>query len=110
MGAVHWGAVMYKNKNSTETNGLDKRYMLSVVPSLVAFFAMLHPDVTVVLLTHAVGFSGLLVADLAAVKSSLFPAWYAPLRIFLTTIVVTSLLISYAAGKSVKAIEDVKKV
>ena len=89
MGAVHWGLAMAR---FGKINSNNARYVLSTVPSLVGFFGLLAEDPVVTLSTQLVGFNGLLAADLFAHRRSLAPSWYFPMRLFLTTVVSSSLI------------------
>lgn len=83
MGGVHWGLAL----RGTTTTG----YLTSVVPALVAWFAVValphKPAATVM----AIGFLALLVYDLMVVRAGDAPEWYRGLRIVLTVVVVLSL-------------------
>ncbi len=69
------------------------RYILSVLPSLVAFFSLSLPSQ--LLTTQGIlllGFNGLVLGDMVAHRQSLLPRWYLPLRIGLTLMVNISML------------------
>jgi hypothetical protein len=85
LGGIHWGLAM-KTQNS------NPRYLLSVLPSLLGFFAVdfvPHPPIR--LLIESAGFVGLLGADWIAHKQHITPPWYLGLRLFLTGVVCTSM-------------------
>ncbi|MFO8023955.1 DUF3429 domain-containing protein [Thiohalophilus sp.] len=86
MGAIHWGAAM-----SRESQAALAQLGLSVLPALLGWVALL--------ITPAYSYSLLIVAfiilcamDHRAAKQNLVPAWYVPMRIVLTTVVVLSLI------------------
>lgn len=87
MGGVHWGRAMASDQPSHELAG----YVVSVIPALVAWFAVAFMPPRPAATVMAIGFAALLLFDLAAVKRTVFPAWYGPLRIWLTSIVLASL-------------------
>ncbi|KAI8921556.1 hypothetical protein BC831DRAFT_476514 [Entophlyctis helioformis] len=89
MGAVHWGLAM-ASYGDASTN--SKRYILSTVPSLLAFFAVAFiPHVPIQLIAEMLGFNALLLGDVVAHRKSLAPPWYISLRIWLTSIVTVCL-------------------
>lgn len=83
MGGVHWGLAM--------AHSVSSGYLASVVPALVAWFAVafLPPRPSTTML--AIGFGLLLLYDLATVRQGHAPTWYGPLRRGLTLIVLASL-------------------
>lgn len=89
MGGIHWGLGM---PGSAPDAG---RLALSVVPALLGWAALLlggRPG----LLLLAVAFLGLLALELATTRSGVAPSWYPTLRVPLTAVVVTSLLLAAA--------------
>lgn len=94
MGGVQWGLAMTA-VGSTDGDGpvLWQRLSMSVLPALIAWLALLL-DAPYDLLIIAVAFGLLLTSDLAAMKSGWAPAWYARLRIPLTTVVLICLVIA----------------
>ena len=85
MGAIHWGAAM-ANKEKTH----NRYYLTSIIPALAAWLSLLVPEIfsLFILLT---GFALLISYDIAVEKSQDFPAWYIPMRIRLTIIVLLCL-------------------
>lgn len=91
LGGVHWGAAV----TDPLQPGLTVRLSLSVLPSLLGWLALLLPH-GLALLVLASGFLAMLAVDLHAARLSEVPAWYPRLRIPLT-LVVTSLILIGAA-------------
>lgn len=87
MSGVLWGFATKANA-SRATLG----YTLSVVPALWAFF-MPASNATQAAIGLMVGFAGLIVLDALFHKWGLTPAWWMRLRILLTAIVVTCLML-----------------
>ncbi|MDZ7802557.1 DUF3429 domain-containing protein [Thiohalophilus sp.] len=86
MGAIHWGAAM-----SHQGKPAQVQLALSVFPALFGWAALL--------IAHTYSYSILIIAfvtlcvmDQRAAKDNLVPAWYVPMRIVLTTVVVLSLI------------------
>jgi len=86
MGGAQWGVLLPRE----EGHAPFFRYLVSVLPALLAFLCLLIPD-TPGLIGLIVGFSALLVYDLSTVRQGLAPRWYASLRIQLTLTVVVLL-------------------
>lgn len=87
LGGVHWGIELKSEKTVPVVLG----YFLSIVPSLVAFFA-LFLQTFFALLMLAIGFLGLLIYDRQRARQGYAPDWYAKLRLQLTTAVLFCLL------------------
>lgn len=92
MGGVHWGLAI-AGKTAPLSFESKLQLMLSVVPALVAWFALMRP-VEASLLIMAFAFLILLVGDMLATLAGEAPAWYPRLRIPLTIAVILSLLIA----------------
>jgi hypothetical protein len=92
MGGAQWGVLLPRE----EGHAPFFRYLVSVLPALLAFLCLLIPD-TPGLIGLIVGFSALLVYDLSTVRQGLAPRWYASLRIQLTLTVVVLLGIAVLA-------------
>lgn len=88
-GGVHWGLAMARG----DTSG----YAASVVPAVVAWFAVAFMPPRPATTMLAVGFALLLLYDLACVRKGEAPAWYAPLRRWLTAIVLAAFLAALIA-------------
>lgn len=93
MGGVHWGRAMA----SDEPSFAHPAYVVSVIPALIAWFAVAFLPPRPASTVMAIGFAALLVYDLATVKRGQFPSWYGPLRIWLTSIVLTSFAVALLA-------------
>lgn len=88
MGGVQWGiAVRSIDEDDAST---WRRYTVSVMPALVAWFAVFLQTRSAIILL-ATGFVALLVYDLWTVAHGEAPKWYERLRLMLTTVVVVSL-------------------
>jgi hypothetical protein len=86
LGGIHWGIAMTKDPKP------NLRYIISVLPSLLGFFAVdFIPHIPIRLLVEGAGFTTLLGADYIAHKHKLTPPWYLKLRLFLTGVVCTTL-------------------
>ena len=91
MGAIHWGAAIdLVNKKQ------QKQLAWSVLPSLVAWLALLVPVIYGYFLL-IIAFAMLCVLDSIASKQKIMPPWYPQLRIPLTTVVITCLVIALLA-------------
>ena len=97
LGGVHWGLGIAGRRGAPGT-GLAGRLALSVVPSLVAWVALLVTPFAG-LMVLAGGIALMLGVDLLTTRSGLAPAWYPRLRIPLSCAVATTLL---AAGLLVR--------
>lgn len=95
MGGVQWGLAMMDQRTVERPAFLWARLSFSVLPALIAWLALLL-DGPYDLAAIAAAFALLLYSDLQAVQQGWAPAWYRRLRIPLTAIVITCLLI--AAG------------
>lgn len=83
MGGVQWGLAMAR--------GVTSGYVASVAPALAAWFAVAFLPARPAATVLALGFGLLLLYDLATVRRGHAPTWYAPLRRWLTAIVLASL-------------------
>ena len=93
MGGVQWGLAMADAGAAGQHHLLRRRLSLSVVPSLIAWLALLLKtpfDIIVI----AAAFGLLLLSDLFAIQEGWIPAWYARLRIPLTATVLVALLLT----------------
>ncbi len=84
LGGVQWGVAIARQARG----GL---LTLSIVPSLVAWVALLLPGRTAHW-TMAAAIVALLLIDLALARRGLTPAWYPRLRVPLSTVVALSLM------------------
>jgi hypothetical protein len=92
LGGVHWGLAI-GSQNSDDTGMLKARLTLSVIPSLVGWAALLVPE-RPALFTLASSVLAMLWVDIWASRTGQAPPWYPKLRIPLTCVVVTTLLVS----------------
>jgi len=91
LGGIHWGLALGAAVPSLAASW--RRYAVSVVPALWGWAAMLAPTYRG-LIVLAVGFVLLLAYDIFAARGSEAPAWYPRLRLPLTAIVVSCLLLA----------------
>ena len=91
MGAVHWGVAM-----SVKNEKANYQLAISVVPPLLGWFALLLPMIYGYSIL-IISFSLLCLLDKEQNKRGVFPEWYYPLRVILTTIVVMCLIIASLA-------------
>jgi len=90
LGGVHWGmAISWFGTEAPQI--FDRRLMISVVPSLLGWLALLLPA-SVALLVLAISFAAMLYIDLVAAGQGQAPSWYPALRWLLTAIVIGSLI------------------
>jgi hypothetical protein len=85
MGAIHWGAAM-----SSSGNKRSQYLVVSVVPALAAWIALLSPAVAALMIL-LLGFITLFLYDRAVQRSQAFPAWYIAMRKNLTIVVTLCL-------------------
>ncbi len=86
LGGVHWGLAI----SGQRSDGMVRRLLISVVPSLMGWLALILPE-PIGLLVLAAAFALLLVVDLHASRRGEAPAWYPRLRWPLTSVVVLAL-------------------
>ena len=92
MGAIHWGATI-----SNAARQHSKNLVVSVMPALAAWFALLLPEIFALVILF-VGFILLIAYDLAVAKSQAFPNWYISMRIRLTFVVILCLAGAFIAA------------
>lgn len=85
LGGITWGTALRHNNS--------RLYLLSIVPFLAAWFALLLPTELGLFLLAATLLIAL-VNDLAMHRAGLLPDWFLSLRKGLTAIVVTSLVLA----------------
>ena len=96
LGGVHWGLAMGTHEGQTDSGKLAPRLLLSVVPSLVGWLAVLvggSPGLAIL----AAGVAAMLFVDLRATRLGHAPPWYPKLRIPLSLVVIASLLVGAIA-------------
>lgn len=92
MGAIHWGMVI-----SAPGNEARVQLVVSVVPPLLGWFALMLPQVTGYSLL-IVSFIGLCFYDGAVSRKFALQPWYVSMRVVLTTIVVLCLTLAAVAA------------
>ncbi len=93
LGGVKWGAALHDAKALKQWTPL----VLSVVPSIIAWFALLLPSMYSLSLL-AVALVGQNYLDSQSVQQGVVPGWYGRLRMILTTGAVLSVLLGLVAG------------
>ncbi len=94
LGGIHWGLAITSPRDADD-QGLRTRLIVSVVPSLMAWVALLFPEKAGLLLL-ATAVAAMLLVDLRASRRDEAPRWYPTLRIPLTCVVVAAL--AFGAG------------
>ena len=90
LGGIHWGLAIAGFGPKTSDAAFSRRLILSIVPSLVGWGALLLPPVaTLGILAFA--FAAMLWVDVQASDDGEAPAWYPRLRWPLTAVVVICL-------------------
>lgn len=89
LGGVHWGRALAVPRASD--------FGASVVPSIVAWLAVTALPGRAAIPPLAAGFAALLIYDLARVRDGALPAWYAPLRLRLTAVVIGAFAVALLA-------------
>jgi len=92
MGGIQWGILLPRDEGRAPFS----RYLISVVPALVAVLCLLISN-GAGLTGLIVGFLALLAYDISTVRQGLAPRWYTSLRVQLTLAVVTLLGITILA-------------
>ena len=91
LGGVHWGLAIGSRSNGGDQD-LQTKLIVSVIPSLAAWVALLFPQRNGLLIL-ATSIAAMLWVDLRATRAGDAPQWYPKLRIPLTCVVVTAVLI-----------------
>jgi hypothetical protein len=92
LGGIHWGLAIAPQLGGAGRAKLPARLILSVMPSLAAWAALLVADTTGLFILAA-AVAAMLWVDIRATRAGEAPAWYPSLRIPLTCIVVAALLL-----------------
>ena len=95
LGGVHWGLAVGSNRNS-DNRQFVARLVLSVLPSLAGWAALLATETTGLLIL-ATAIATMLWVDLRATQAGHAPPWYPKLRIPRTLVVVAALLFGASA-------------
>lgn len=96
LGGVHWGLAIAGFGPEPHDGASIRRLTISVLPSLIAWGALLLPAAAG-LPVLAGAFAAMLLVDRRASQKREAPAWYPSLRWPLTTAVVASLILGAAA-------------
>jgi hypothetical protein len=92
LGGVHWGLAIARYGLQAGSQRIDRRLLLSVAPSLIAWAALFLPA-PAGLLTLAAAFLMMFFVDRHFARRRFAPAWYPTLRAPLTIIVTASLVV-----------------
>lgn len=95
LGGVTWGAVIARSRRNG-ADGVVGRLALSVVPSIIAWIALLMP-LAASLWTLGASFLALLWLDRRSGRDGLLPDWYARLRLPLTLAAIVSISLGLMA-------------
>ena len=95
LGGVHWGLAIGSPSNADHQE-LRTRLIVSVIPSLAGWVALLFPEKTGLLILAA-AIAAMLWVDIRATRAGNAPQWYPKLRIPLTFVVVAALLLGASA-------------
>ena len=95
LGGVHWGLAIAARGNADQQE-LRTRLIVSVIPSLAAWVALLLPEKTGMLIL-AGDIAAMLWVDLRATRAGHAPPWYPKIRIPLTCVVIAALLLGASA-------------
>ncbi len=95
LGGVHWGLAIASPVDAGKER-LRARLILSVMPSLAAWAALLVTETTGLFIVAA-AIAAMLWIDIRATRDGEAPPWYPRLRIPLTGVVVVSLLFGAVA-------------
>ena len=90
LGGIHWGLAIGTDPQNHNT--LWRRIILSVLPSLVAWAALLTPS-SIGFLVLAAAFVAMLLVDVRASRMHEAPAWYPKLRWPLSCGAIAALLL-----------------
>ena len=91
LGGIHWGAALIRD-HAKDAPGQTGWYVLSVLPSLVAWGALLMTPAKG-LVTLAVSFLAMASIDTFAARAGQLPNWYPKLRWLLSTVVIVCLVV-----------------
>ena len=95
LGGVHWGLAIGSRSNADHQE-FQTRLIVSVIPSLAAWTALLFPENTGLLILAA-AIAAILWVDIRATRLGHAPQWYPKIRIPLTCVVVAALLFGASA-------------
>ena len=95
LGGVHWGLAIVSGGNDHHP-ALRNRLVISIIPSLAAWVALLVPETTGLLILAA-ALAAMLWVDIRATQLGYAPPWYPKIRIPLTCVVVATLLFGASA-------------
>lgn len=96
LGGIQWGLAISGSDSSGASTTLFRRLLLSVLPALLGWCALLLPF-TYSLLLLAVAFALVLVVDLQAVREKQAPSWYPRLRWPLSLTAIAALIVGAVA-------------
>lgn len=91
LGGIHWGMAAVKHNGTLTPRQIQGRYLWSVIPSLIAWPALLMPE-QLAASAVATGLATAAAVDTKYTWMGAFPRWMMPLRYALTATGVVSLL------------------
>lgn len=93
LGGVHWGVAI---SNYAFDKHLANRLVAeSVIPSLLAWGALLYAELHIQLLVLTVLFTSIWAIDSMLVARKIIPMWFFEIRCIITPVVVVSLYVAY---------------
>ena len=95
LGGIHWGLAI-GSRSEVDDPAIRTRLIVSIVPSLAAWVALLVLESTGLLLLAA-AVAAMLWVDIRATREGHAPPWYPKLRIPLTCVVVAALMFGASA-------------
>lgn len=95
LGGIHWGLAIASTRGNDSPYVLN-RLIVSVIPSLVGWIALLVPE-PIGLSLLAAAFAAMLWIDLQSTRAGHAPRWYPKLRIPLSCAVIATLLLGAIA-------------
>lgn len=91
LGGIQWGLATVRSKKSTPETTISLQFIISVIPSLLGWAAVLIPT-RIGYFVLALSFAAVLAFELATNRWRDVPDWYVRLRTGLTLVVVPCLL------------------
>ncbi len=93
LGGIHWGVAV--SKYSHDKRAANLLIAESVLPSTLAWAAVLHTSLHVQLLALTLLFTFVWAIDSILVSRKIIPLWFFEIRCLITPIVVVSLYVAY---------------
>jgi hypothetical protein len=94
LGGVHWGVAISSFPKKKTTTELTTSLCISITPAIISWATLLIQNVTMAITILSGAFACQLAIDMIATKNGDLPSWYNALRIPLTIIAITCLIIT----------------